>query len=661
MANFGNWDVQFDPVGFAGEIAKRMGQTPSDSSFMSNPFGHMAMALGQQPSSAAQIQPPAMSIPSAPSGVSVKTKEPEAEANNSIVPPEAVELAKKAKIKGPMIDQIIAVVGKGILPGTKQFSDALGISMEQHGMRPTAAFGPFGRIRDAWSADAQNVIRMQEAADTIGASVLKFHMDRLGAPKDIGSATAALGEGVIPLTDIQKEDKVEGLRRGADVNFVGPMEGVQNYHTPLEPWQQDMAKDKLHGLSTGTLMRETPKTPGERGEIVPTSFMNAQGRLLSPEQIAYADKAAQTDPSQPIPPAPSAIPASAVNNIIDTRNKTTAQRIQSNVSPEVADWANRAIQTPPDQPLPPVPEGVILPPTVMNKVMEERGQLNRAANKGPEYEKRVESLAAVESRKKHGKTMSFFELTQKDPDLAQNVRQRADIEEPKDIYSYQQTEQAKRQIAVAAPVKTAQMEAERDQPINEPQLWRDPYSGKAADPQMTTRQAQEGKFVKLRPDQVETVNQLDVIDQGLQKIKDISKKVMSARRNDPLAEAARAISQTAYLYYLRKVGDENMVKLDSTVARLTAPLVKSQGDTANIAVAEREMFAKALVNNQASSEAVLANLDDVLETTRSARQMMGFKSTEELVKALLQSGASKDEVKKALEKRGLLKDGKLKK
>jgi hypothetical protein len=279
----------------------------------------------------------------------------------------------------------------------------------------------------------------------------------------------------------------------------------------------------------------------------------------------------------------------------------------------------------------------------------------RAQDKGPEFEKRLEALAATVSKQVHGQQMSYGQLVDKDPKLAEQLYNRAHVDEPQAIYSFQQNEQAKRQVAVAGPIHTAQKEADRDQPVAEPQLWRDPFTGKAASGTQTTRELQEKKFVKLRPDQVETVNQLATIDEGLNKIKEISAKLLRPEKGSLAANTLAAVGQTAYLFMLRQSGNKDVLELDRNIAFLTAPLVKSQGDTANIAVAEREMIKQALVNNQASAEAVVANIEGLQASIKKARNMMGFADVEELVERMLDAGMSKAEVISALEKRGIAK------
>ena len=70
-------------------------------------------------------------------------------------------------------------------------------------------------------------------------------------------------------------------------------------------------------------------------------------------------------------------------------------------------------------------------------------------------------------------------------------------------------------------------------------------------------------------------------------------------------------------------------------------------------MAEREMIKQALVNNQASAESVLNNLDGLKESIKKARGMMGFADVGELVERMIDAGMSKEEILKALEAKGI--------
>lgn len=516
--------------------------------------------------------------------------------NESITAPEDSPYApmheeiKASGLKANQVDQIFALVNKGVMPGTKQFSDALGIGMEQNGLAPTATFGPFGSIRDAFSPKAKNIIAQQQVADKIGSLVLgqviEMKQRQAQGPQTLQEAQQSL-PGVIRPVESQ---------RGASLDQVmgqgmqGPTQAVDP-NAPLTPFQQQLATTAAESLGKGQLMA-TPEG------IVPTSFATVQGRTVTPEQLAFGAQAATIPPTEILPVAPSNLPAS-----------------------------------------------------LANKIIEERGQAARQAAKGPDFNNRLESLTAVESVKKFGQPLNFTQVAQQDPVFAQKLRQQAEIQESKDIFSFQQGEMMKRAVAQAGPVKNAQLEAERDQPVDQPQLWRDPVTMKAASAKMTTRQAQNANFVKLRPDQVETLNQMETIEKGLMKVKEIVGKVTSPKRKTALGEGWRALSQSARLAYLRATGDPDILEMDSMITRMTAPLVKSQGDVGNIAVSEREMFAQSLVNNRASTEAILNNLDNVINAARSTRGMMGFVSKDDFEAAMVESGMKQSKAAELANKR----------
>lgn len=505
---------------------------------------------------------------------------------------------KSSKLSGAHVDKIFDLVLKhNIMPGSTQFVKELGISMEQNGMAPTAAYGPFGPIRDMFSPKARDIIRQQEVAEKIGAvaleAALQMKQQAMQAPANMAEAQqAGLGNVIKPVASQMRGPGpyAEGLQ----------IQPTVNPDAPLLPWQQTIAAQTLKSLAGGQQM-QTPEG------IVPTSYA---GSRVSPEQ-GQAVMETLYGPGIQAPPV--TLPTAAFDTVLREKGDTARQQIRIQQGPDVSN--------------------------VVDEV----------------------------SYNRFGKP--FKQLTQ-----PQMTQARTEAEEVlRGRVQFNQDQQLKRQLAAAGPVaaasETARKEADRDQPLAEPQQWRHPETAMAAPSNMTTRQAQSKGYVKVRPDQIETINQLEVIDKGLEEVKAISKRVLKPRADSPLGEALRAMGQTAYLSWLRAIGNADMVKLDSIVSRLTAPLVKSQGDTANIAVAEREMFARALVNNQASTEAVLANLDNVIETSKSARRMMGFKvdgkasPKEEVaryqkdtlrarIQALMAQGKTKEEIKSILQSEG---------
>ncbi len=315
-----------------------------------------------------------------------------------------------------------------------------------------------------------------------------------------------------------------------------------------------------------------------------------------------------------------------------------------NLPGSVVEWMNAAVAAPLDQPLPQAPRD--LPPAIMDTVIRERNKRLVNMDKGPDVTNVLDDLSFRDHQ------MDFKTLAKRDPQAAAQIHKLGEGV-LRDRVQFKENEDLKRTIAAAYPVARAHAEAAQDSPVAEPQLWRDPVTGQAADARMTERQVRQAGRVKLRPDQVETFNQIATIDDGLTTIKEIAKDLFKPDANSVAGNILRVAGQRAYLAYLRTVGDERILLLDSVVSRMTAPMVKSQGDTANIAVAERDLFAKALVNSNASLEAILTNIDNISTQTRKARGLMGFKTREAFVQGLIDQGVKEEDILRILKEKGL--------
>jgi hypothetical protein len=486
-----------------------------------------------------------------------------------------------------------------IAPGSQEMVDALGIGAKAHGIDNHWLYNlpGIGKVARAISPQAQSVLNTQEAASQAYALALKAKMqETLSGPNTVGEAQR-LGIPV-PYTPEQQANTIEDPR----VN---------------QPYE-------AHGLS-------------EIQRAMLPRIVNPNQNLTLPQQIGVTGPYMKGLAAGNIVATPQGIMPSYMAGMAAvprTVNSDSIQQAVNGLLPPGEDGEPQMIVPPGNH------------PTAFADAIINAAQRQRAigmSNLGP----RLESLAV-------GAGYQTARALQKaNPVLFNTFREQAMKEEPLDIYGAQQDAQAKRQINVAGPIVNEQAEAHRNQPVLEPQLWRDPVSGRAASPQMTENQARTQNFVKLRPDQVETFNQLSTIDNGLQEVKTLAKGLFTPETGSVGAEILRTVGQRGYLAYLRGVGDKRIVKMDSIVSRLTAPLVKSQGDTANIAVAERQMFASALVNNNASLEAILGNLDNVVDMTKNARKLMGFQSREDFVHSMIQQGMTKEQILNVLKKKGL--------
>ncbi|MGL5935270.1 MAG: hypothetical protein ACRCZI_06565 [Cetobacterium sp.] len=382
---------------------------------------------------------------------------------------------KKSGLKPGHVDQIFQLVGSGkVMPGTKEFSDALGIGMEQNGLAPTAAFGPFGRIRDAFSPKAKNIIAQQQVADKIGGLVLQqiVEMKQREAmgPGSLREAQQAL-PGVIQPVQSQRGASLDQI---VGQGMQGPTREADP-EAPLTPFQQQLAATTLNSMGEGRLMRT------EEG-IVPTGYSTVQGRRVSPDEFDFAQKAA-------LAPAGSEI----------------------------------------------LPPSGSLPQPLVNKILEERGQAGRQLMKGPDLNNRLESLAAVESVKKFGAPLNFTQIAAKDPVFASQLRQQAEIQESKDIFSFQQGEMMKRAIAQTGPVVEAKAAAERRQPVGGEvskyaRLGKGGIIERPSDGTMTQDDLNKQGFIDTSRSQkeIDGLNDLEVIEKDFKKLRMYADELFTA-------------------------------------------------------------------------------------------------------------------------------------
>lgn len=203
------------------------------------------------------------------------------------------EEVKKAKLSPATVDSIFQLVGSGkVLPGTVEFAKALGISGAQHGITPSATFGPFGAIRDMFSPKAQDLARKQQLANKIGTLALEqmIEMKRQQAqgPQSLQEAEQLL-PGVIRPVESQRGATLDQI---VGQGTQGPTQAVDP-NAPLTPAQQQLASVALENLGRGQLM-------ASGNEIVPTSFAGMQGRRVTGPEFDLLQRAATAAPGQPV-------------------------------------------------------------------------------------------------------------------------------------------------------------------------------------------------------------------------------------------------------------------------------------------------------------------------------------------------------------------------
>jgi hypothetical protein len=352
------------------------------------------------------------------------------------------ELQKAPTVEDGMIPKILKALDAGFMPGTTEYFQALGASAKDRGIAASTDLPPIiSGLRDKFSRDAQKLAQEQATLQDVGIGILKElgqQTAQLKVKQDFARANAPTyaeaeqyGLGLKPPMTIPSQQ--EALGPGAPMPFqpqgmsTEPLAGIPQELNPytMEPTRQFnprtneiVSRGKLTAPSLEPAMVEGPRPMGtvygpdmqakispfeqaltdditqgrgvmQDGKYVPMQLAKPPANLLSPEQISVLLQAAE-DPNAPI--------------------------------------------------------DIPLPATSVNQLLQRQKPL--AHNMGT-Y---IESLAAVESKNKYGKAMTFMQLTDKDPGLAQKVRNQAAIQERKDMYNFEQEQLGKRQISVAGPI-----------------------------------------------------------------------------------------------------------------------------------------------------------------------------------------------------------------
>lgn len=280
------------------------------------------------------------------------------------------KLEKPPTVPEPMIAKIASVLDKGIMPGTLEYFQALGAEASQRGITPTAHLGPFGQIRDAWSQDAQSLIKEQQTLAAVGQGMLKQlaetemgirQSQRMAPPRSIlqqqygaeafpsplQPATvelpgpgAPVPTGITPgqgFTPQELQEPFTGAQSRGDV-FArtyatrsrpyfeeGPRPMVEvmqpNPDAPLQPWELQ----RLEDLRQNRLLA----VPGEEGShisLMQPGLVKTPVNMMPPDQIqaALAAKGVELPPDVTIPKK--GLPTSVVTNLMGA---TPTQRTET--------------------------------------------------------------------------------------------------------------------------------------------------------------------------------------------------------------------------------------------------------------------------------------------------------------------------------------------
>ncbi len=348
------------------------------------------------------------------------------------------ELQKAPTVEEGMIPKILKVLDAGIMPGTTEYFQALGVSAKDRGIMPSDQLPPIiSGLRDKFSREAQKLIKEQAVLQEVGMGIMKTVSEQtaqLKAKNDFANANAPTydqlrraGINLQPETQYKEQEgpgapmvvPVEGGTPGPGTQLlppprnepgVGPVydmagggvlqvspdymryglqegprpvTGVQNYDAKINPFERQMLDDITQGRA---VMQD--------GKYTPMALAKPPTNLMSPEQINELMRISGSDDQ--VPPARIPLPTTGVNQLLQ-RQQPAKQNM-----------------------------GIY-----------------------------IESLAAIESKNKFGRPMTFTQLADQDPALAKQVRDQAANQERKEMYNFEQDQLAKRQMAVAGPIAEA--------------------------------------------------------------------------------------------------------------------------------------------------------------------------------------------------------------
>jgi hypothetical protein len=199
------------------------------------------------------------------------------------------------------------------------------------------------------------------------------------------------------------------------------------------------------------------------------------------------------------------------------------------------------------------------------------------------------------------------------------------------------------------------------------QLWRNAETGEAANPAMTPAKAKEQGFINIEPQQIQTVTQVQNVQAGLDSVRQAATKLLRNATGYTLLDAPAGVLQSTWLSLKRKGGNRDLAALESAIARITPGMAKLGGDTGNVAVAEREIYASSIFNDNDTIESVMDKVNAIDGANANTLKSIGLKPKQKAkageaqgqkpdmkgrIDQLLKAGKGKDEIKQTLKAEG---------
>lgn len=538
-----------------------------------------------------------MDQPSAPQGPQVQAPKAPTQGitpfgHGMDVDPEAMKAVKKAGLSDDnSLKRISDAVSQGFLPGTPEFRQAVGVSAKQLGMQPSGAWGGLAGWADRWSLDRQNAIQKQQAADLVGSHFLNAAIQY----------QTKLQDPSLPKT-VEEADALLGRgaipRLPSQADYQGPVApGGNALPSPaLHPAQQMMAANAIHGIGTGGLMQTAEG-------IVPTQYASMQGRQITPDQ---------------------ALELQGLSGVV-----------------------------PPGEQ--PYQTSMPVPATAFNAALAQKGNTQRQNIRPVDLSQNFEGLLFATMAKPEfaGKYRSTTEFAAANPELTQQLRKQADVTEKRDLYAYQQDQQAARQIDVNEVNKR-----KNEQIDSEIKL-----SGGVSMLDQINKLGEKGMFLPASAGEAARAKQafsmrakiasgLDPDVSQYQQIKDGLRAQLVRIGGD-----TGAFSNQEQERALKLIPDE-VGGLSATYPFYKLPDTKEVRDRKITLLGEFLQAGVLAANGPDEKSRVQKRLREVLAKIpkgpgQGDDQLSGFKTKKDLVQSMIDQGLSKDEIFATLKKKGL--------
>lgn len=252
------------------------------------------------------------------------------------------------------IRKVFGALNKGLVPGTLPYLEHFDATAKQRGLIPSAHLGPFGRIRDTFSSDAQSLMKEQDTLTALGEGMLGKLADMTAKQefaKQAGpSPEIAAAQYGVPLLPSQRPgpsmpdprtsdalatyDSMMRQQQGADLQQLIPP-GSPDRSVIGQSMKRIGQLMPAASVSPQALMDPTPMPPTEttlrpyqveqledvragRGQFegnqfIPMPLAKLPGSMMSPDQANAALKAFGVEGVQPFTES---VPTSFINEMM---------------------------------------------------------------------------------------------------------------------------------------------------------------------------------------------------------------------------------------------------------------------------------------------------------------------------------------------------------